>query len=199
MRFPVAVWLCCLIAGSHGTELDPILSYQPKNDVRDYVSASVDERDLSSVSSCLLCVPWEGQNRLVLTLFCDPQAEIDKDLNLIAALFEEAKHIKAKEVYQSGAFSRTFAKLSFGFQGLPEDIKAHSPVTVASIDGETMLNGLLLEHAKFGDKHVRILYDNVDNAEKCYVGSHPEPVTAGCKLCYLARKVVAAFENSVRF
>jgi len=114
------------------------------------------------------------------------QAEIDKDLKLIMELFEQAKHIKAKDVYNLGAFSRTYATLNFGFEGLPEDIAAHSPVTVASKDGETMLAGMLLEKGKFGDKSVRILYDNVDNVEKCYVGGHPDPVVDGCKSCRCA-------------
>lgn len=109
------------------------------------------------------------------------QAEIDKDLRLILELFEQAKEIKAKEVYNLGAFSRTYATLHFGFQGLPEEIAAHSPVTVASTDGETMLAGMVLEKGKFGAKSVRILYDNVDNPEKCYVGGHPDPVVEGCK------------------
>ena len=109
------------------------------------------------------------------------QATIDQDLQLLSELFEKAKHIQAKEVYNRGAFSRTFATLHFGAEGLPEEMRAQSPVTVASTDGETMLTGMLLDQGRLGAKSVRILYGS-DNPLKCNVGGHPEPIVDGCTL-----------------
>jgi len=102
-------------------------------------------------------------------------------LDLITSLLHDAKHIEAKDVYLQGAFSRSVAKLNFGFEGLPGDVAPHSPVTVASEDGNTMIKGELFEHGTLGEKSVHILYDNLDSDRKCFVGGHPEPVVNGCK------------------
>ena len=101
-------------------------------------------------------------------------------MKLIADLFDQAKHIIAKDVYNRGAFSRTYATLDFGDDGLPSEMDAQSPVTVASEDGQTMYTGTLLENAASGVKSIRVLYSN-DNPKQCFVGAHPEPVVDGCK------------------
>jgi hypothetical protein len=105
---------------------------------------------------------------------------IDKDVALIDTLLRGAQLEEAKHVYQQGAFSRSFALLNFGFQGLPGDFQPHSPVTGASDSGE-MIKGMMLEHGKQGDKVVRILYNN-GNPHSCYVGANTDPVVDGCKL-----------------
>ena len=108
------------------------------------------------------------------------QALIDHDLKLITDLFEQARHIQAKDVYNRGAFSRTYARLDFGDDGTTSEMSAQSPVTVASQDGEEMYSGMLLDKVPLGAKSVRIIYGN-DNPQNCFVGGHPEPVVDGCK------------------
>lgn len=100
---------------------------------------------------------------------------------LIESLLSQDRLDEAKQVYIRGAFSRSYADLQFGFEGLPANIEAHSPVTVERKDGTGVaLKGMLLEPGKRGEKMVRILYKQNENENQCYVGGHPDPVLDGC-------------------
>jgi hypothetical protein len=85
----------------------------------------------------------------------------------------------AKRVYEVGAFSRSYAELSLGFEGLPGDIDGHTTVTGLSESG-VAITGISLDNSKLGAKTIRVEYNNLDNPVPCYVGGHPEPDTDGC-------------------
>jgi hypothetical protein len=99
-------------------------------------------------------------------------------------LRNEADLEKAKRVYEVGAFSRSFAELSLGFEGLPGDIDGHTIVTGLSESGAT-ITGISVDDSKLGSKTIRVEYNNLDNPVQCYVGGHPEPETDGCTCAVL--------------
>jgi hypothetical protein len=109
------------------------------------------------------------------------QASIDKDNDLIERLLLAGQFDEAHRVFEVGAFSRPYAQLSLGSQGLPEGISIHSSVTGASESGE-VIKGSMFENGKRGGHVVRILYQNEDILSSCFVGGNPVPVTDGCKI-----------------
>lgn len=85
----------------------------------------------------------------------------------------------AKRIYEVGAFSRSFAELSLGFEGLPGDVNGHTIVSGMTEAGE-VITGMSLDNAPLGSKTIRVQYHNQDNIAPCYVGGNPEPQTEGC-------------------
>lgn len=108
------------------------------------------------------------------------QAAIDRDSKLINRLVSAGQFDVATDVYEKGSYSRSFAELTFGFQGLPGDIGPHVGV-VGTSDSGSEIEGMILERGKFGAKVVRILYHNGDNPGSCFVGGNPDAETDGCK------------------
>lgn len=109
-----------------------------------------------------------------------PKAAIDLDVQLLKNLLSTESELEdAKRVYKVGAFSRAFAELSLGFDGLPGDINGHTIVTGKAESGES-ITGMSLDNAKLGSKTIRVQYHNQDNFAPCFVGGNPEPQTEGC-------------------
>jgi hypothetical protein len=102
-------------------------------------------------------------------------------VQLVDTLLDEGKFEDAKHVYQNGAFSRNYAKLTFGFQGLPANMNFKTPLTGENDVGQS-IKGWLMNTAKLGDKEVLVLYANDDNEVQCVVGGNPAPDYDGCKL-----------------
>lgn len=120
------------------------------------------------------------------------KAVIDHDNALIEKLLLGGQVEEAQQVFEKGAFSRSYAELTFGLEGLPGDVKAHSSVKGAADSGEVIM-GMMLDHGKLGDKVVRVLYENADNLGFCNVGGNPEPITSGCKSLVDASMMLALF------
>jgi hypothetical protein len=99
---------------------------------------------------------------------------------LIEKLLLDGQFDAAFDVYENGSFSRSYAELTFGFEGIGGAIPAHTEVTGESESG-SVVKGMLLQPAKMGAKVVRILYHNADNVGSCFVGGNPHPVVDGCK------------------
>lgn len=111
---------------------------------------------------------------------------------LAAGQLEDAKH-----VYELGCYSRSYAELTLGFEGLPGDIEGHSMILGKSVNGDD-IKGISLNDAKLGDKKLRVEYYNLDNPEGCFVGGHPDPETGGCMLfsrCFHASSLHFRFRS----
>jgi hypothetical protein len=106
------------------------------------------------------------------------------DNALIEKLLKGGEVSEALNVYLMGAFSRSYAVISFGSEGLPNDIPDHSLVTGTSTSGG-VIKGMTLEPSKLGAKSVRIFYQNPDNHRPCYVGGNPTPTLDGCKFALI--------------
>lgn len=81
-------------------------------------------------------------------------------------------------MYKEGSFSRSYAHVKFGFQGLPANIPDHSVVSGTAKDG-TPIKGFITVGQTFGQKEAQILY-HPDNKVQCNVGGNPFPVFDGC-------------------
>jgi len=94
---------------------------------------------------------------------------------------EEGFH-KARQVYEKGAFSRSFATLKLDKE-LPDVVHQYTKVSGITIDA-VPVKGEILRSAQKGAKIIDVLYDT-DDADAatvgCKVGGNPEPVFDGCE------------------
>lgn len=114
------------------------------------------------------------------------QASIDLDQQLMEKYLDahtDEGFDVARDVYQKGAFSRSYAKVTLE-KPLTVDVKQGATVRGFNVRGEPM-TGTLRRSYKSAEmkKQLDVLYemdDDEDPTTGCYVGANPEPITDWC-------------------
>lgn len=89
----------------------------------------------------------------------------------------------AKSVYEDGAFSKSYAEITLGGNGLPYDIEKGAKFSgPATVSGTT--TGAAIKAYNMGDKVIQVQYTTSEKQStyvNCQVGGNPDPNLDGCK------------------
>jgi hypothetical protein len=91
----------------------------------------------------------------------------------------EEDFVKAERVYKEGAFSWSYAVLSFK-DGLPISVKHGARVSGNNIMGKPV-EGIVLDSTTKGSKTLKVQYDISIGSVRCEAGGNPHPNLDGCK------------------
>jgi hypothetical protein len=117
-------------------------------------------------------------------LYFSAQASIDQDQALIVKYLDEKTEESfeiARNVYEHGAFSRSYASLNLA-KPLSQDVKQGTMIKGVTVKGDPIVGEFLRPTLK-GQTKLNILYDTTDadvDYTGCRVGANPNPVTYGC-------------------